>query len=202
LFSFFLCGNLSRIKILILYFYKKQIIKYNSLNNIYISTKKEVLIYYDIVGDDMKKSLISIISCVLIGLILGKIMFDQYDKTELASTITQEKAYFFQVGVYSNLENMENATKTMDNYAYINQDDKYYVFLAITKNEQNKEKLKNYFQDLSIDIYIKEIVLDDIALSQNIDQYDILLNQAKTNDEIKSINKSVLATYEELKKND
>ena len=58
----------------------------------------------------MKKNIIWIGSCIIVGLLMGKIMFDQYDQVQSkkVSANVNEKVYFFQVGVYSSLENMKN----------------------------------------------------------------------------------------------
>lgn len=135
---------------------------------------------------------------------MGKIMFDQYDNKDtkkVSTTNVSEDVYFFQAGVYSNLENMKNATSSYHSYSYLKKDDKYYVFLGITKNEENKEKLKKYFEELSLDVYIKQITMDNAGFLENLDQYDILLKTAKTKEEIQAVNDSILAKYEELVNN-
>lgn len=135
---------------------------------------------------------------------MGKIMFDQYDNKDtkkVSTTNVSENVYFFQAGVYSNLENMKNATSSYHSYSYLKENDKYYVFLGITKNEENKEKLKKYFEELALDVYIKQITMDNAGFLENLDQYDILLKTAKTKEEIQAVNDSILAKYEELVNN-
>lgn len=152
----------------------------------------------------MKKYLISIISCVLVGLLMGKIIFEQYksnDTLAVSTTSISEEVYFFQTGVYSSLDNMKKAMSNINSYAYILEDNKYYVFLAITKNEENKEKLKNYFNSLSYNIYIKKITIDNEAFLNTLNEYDKLLKDASSNSDIKKINDAVLEKYEELVNN-
>lgn len=149
----------------------------------------------------MKKNIIWVVSCTIIGLIMGKIMFDQYnnnDTQKASGTITEAKVYFFQVGVYSSLENMKNAAVNYGDYIYREQDSKYYLFVGLTKSEENKEKLKTYFKKLYNDVYIKEIVLTNSGFLDTLDQYDLLLKEAKTDQEIKEVTKSILAKYEEM----
>lgn len=149
----------------------------------------------------MKKNIIWVVGCTIIGLIMGKIMFDQYDQDDtkkVSGTVAEAKVYFFQVGVYSTLENMKNAAINYEDYIYIKQDSKYYVFVGLTKSEANKEKLKNYFETLYKDIYIKEITLTNSGFLDTLDQYDLLLKEAKTDQEIKEVTKSILAKYEEM----
>jgi len=151
----------------------------------------------------LKKYIIPVVSCVLVGLFMGKIMFEQYKvEDKKVSANISYKVYFFQVGVYSNLENMNNAASKYDSYIYIKENDKYYVYIGMTKSEENKEKLKNYFNNLSYNVYVKELEINNEGFIQNLDQYDLLLKEADTNEEIKSVNESILATYEELMNND
>lgn len=149
----------------------------------------------------MKKNIIWIVCCTIIGLMMGKIMFDQYDQektNKVSGIVTEAKVYFFQVGVYSNLENLQNAATQYEASIYQEQDSKYYLFVGLTKSEENKEKLKNYFESLYTDIYIKEITINNAGFLDTLDQYDLLLKEAKTNQEIKEVNKSILAKYEEM----
>lgn len=150
----------------------------------------------------MKKYIWSVVLSVLVGIFLGKLMLNQYDGLleKVSTNIESEKITFFQVGVYSNLENMKNATSNYEDYVYMKKDDKYYVFLAITKD--NKEKLKEYFESLNIPVYLKEIEINNSGFLENLNQYDLLLKNSKTNEEIKEVNKSVLAKYEELMSSD
>ena len=148
----------------------------------------------------MKKHLIPLIICVLTGLTLGKIMFNQYqiDTSSKVSASPSAKVYFFQVGVYSKLENLKSAQANYTNSIYIKQDDKYYLFVGMTKDEENVSKLKNYFDELTYDIYVKEIEVSNSGFLENLSQYDMMLKNAKTIDEIKNINDAIIAKYEEL----
>lgn len=150
----------------------------------------------------MKKYIAPVLLCVLIGLTMGKIMFEQYDKTEPVSATPTVPVYFFQSGVYEKEENMKKASSKYDSYISIKENNKYYVFIAMTKSIENKEKLKGYFKNLGYDIYVKEISINHMGFIENLEQYDILLKEAVTNDEINAVNKSVLATYEEMMNSD
>ena len=148
----------------------------------------------------MKKYFLTLVMCVLTGLILGKIMFNQYeiDNTKKVSSNSIEKVYFFQVGVYAKFENLKHAKENYTNSIYIKQDDKYYLFVGMTKDIENKEKLKKYFDELTYDTYVKEIEVSNQGFLENLAQYDMMLKSANTIDEIKNINDTILAKYEEL----
>lgn len=151
----------------------------------------------------MKKYLTALVICVLVGTLFGKIMFDQYQKedTKQASTTPVENVYFFQIGVYSKLDNLKSARELYPNSVYMKKDDRYYLFVGMTKDEQNKQKLKDYFDSLSYDIYIKQMDLDNAGFLETLTEYDKLLKDANTVDEIANINKTILAKYEELVNN-
>lgn len=152
----------------------------------------------------MKKNLYLILFCVVIGLFMGTYMFSQYDKKKIENVSTGSKyinqtIYAFQYGVYSNKENMINNLKNI-NYAYQLIDNKYYVYVGMTKNKDNIEKLKNYFNALSYNIYVKEITVNG-EFAENLGQYDLLLDEATTNESISTILKTTLAVFEEFNEN-
>lgn len=133
----------------------------------------------------MKKYIVSIALCIFMGFILSKIFINQYE----AKAKNIKYAYFFQVGVYKNLDNViENGYK-YNSYIYVKDKDKYYVFIAISKN---KEKLKEYYDNLGIKTYIKELEIND--------DFDKYLSKIDDDSLIESMPK-ILRKYEELNEN-
>lgn len=135
---------------------------------------------------------------------MGVYMFSQYDKenienVSLTSNYINQKIYVFQYGVYSNKNNMINNLKNI-NYTYQLIDNKYYVYVGMTKNKENIEKLKKYFKSLSYNIYLKEIEVDG-EFVETLKQYDLLLDEAVTNESISTILSTTLAKFEEFNEN-
>lgn len=124
---------------------------------------------------------------------MAKIMFNQYD-TKYASTNVFDKAYFFQVGVFTKIENMNKEASKYDSYIYIKKDDKYYVYIGITKD--NYEKLQNYFDNLGIETYVKEMEINS-KFSSMLKEYDSKLKDATEEDTKKIIN-DILKVYGEI----
>lgn len=128
---------------------------------------------------------------------MGVFIFTKYDKNKTtlvsADLIMTNKIYVYQYAVYSNLENLK---KLNIDYTYELNNDKYYVYVGMTSNKDNIDKLKKYFEDLNYDIYVKEI---DVASDfyEILKQYDLLLNEAVTNESIKTILNTTLAKFEE-----
>ena len=136
---------------------------------------------------------------------MGTYMFSQYNKNEVEPVSAESKyinqtIYIFQYGVYSNKENMINNLNKI-NYVYELLNNKYYVYVGMTKNKDNIDKLKNYFKSLSYDIYVKELEVNG-EFAENLSQYDLLLNEAVTNESISTILKTTLSKFEELALND
>ena len=72
------------------------------------------------------------------------------------------------------------------------------MYIALTKNERNVEKLKGLFQDLKYNIYVKEIHITDDKQIELIEKYDQLLNQVEDNAAIQAIVNQLLEKYKEF----
>jgi len=145
----------------------------------------------------MKVSFIfPIMISVLVGALCGKFVYWQYQNQEMVLP-ENEKIYFFQQGVYTIEEVKDENILKLPCSLTIFENDKHYVYVAITNDEENKEKIRKLFQDLGINLYQKEIEVTNLEFLSNLEQYDILLKNAVTNDEIISVLKVILASYEE-----
>lgn len=147
----------------------------------------------------MKKTLtISILSIVL-GTIAGITLNNTY-KEKLNNTFFGEgKTYYFiQEGVYSSVNSMQENTKDILVKTVDSKNDKQYVYLGITRDEKNAEKLKKIYEEKGYKIYIKEENLSNEEFYNNVTQFDILINSTNKESEILTIEEVVLANYEEL----
>lgn len=148
----------------------------------------------------MKKYIVPIVSALLVGFLLAKFTIDQYDKKESLKTVfsSSETLYFIQQGVYSSRESMEKNMTDFAYYIYNLKDDKYYTYIGITKNSENLEKLKGFFENMGYITYIKEFDVESDAFVEVLNQYDNLLSQTDDKNTIKAICSQVLSKYEEL----
>jgi len=144
--------------------------------------------------------IIPILLCLVIGFLLSKFMLTQYEEREEIKPVfgQTENLFFIQYGVYSSRDSMENNTKELNYYIYNFNDNLYYVYLGITKNYENANKLKGYFKTLGYDIYIKDYQVSNQEFLEMIEYYDLLLSQTTDYDTIKSICHQVLQKYEEF----
>jgi hypothetical protein len=144
----------------------------------------------------MKKILLVSLIFLFIGIILG---------TKIISLLKVEDVfqddtiyYFLQEGVYTNKEILDENTESL-NIKLINQEDnKYYVYLGITKDVENAKKIKKIYKAKGYDIYIKEKHLSNEEFSSNITQFDLLINSTNSEEEILKITEVVFANYEEI----
>ncbi len=154
----------------------------------------------------MKKNIETIVVCIAVGFLMGQFMFNQYHKEERKSTIpvvqTTETLYFLQQGVYSNLDSMKQNLTDFEYYIYTEKDNKYYVYVAIIKSEENMEKLKGFFNQKGYDIYVKEISVTSAAFLEVLNQYEQLLSGTNDEKTIQAACAQILAKYEELVVND
>ena len=141
-----------------------------------------------------------LILCLTVGFFMGKLMFSQYDDKQGLKLVTSasEKVYFIQQGVYSSKESMEENTSNLTYYIYTIDNDRYYVYIGITKNEENLDKLKGYFDSLGYNIYVKEFYISSESFITVLDQYETMLSETNDSKTIGAICSQILSKYEEL----
>lgn len=140
------------------------------------------------------KFVFPLILAILIGFFSAKAVYGLYNyKEELINN-----SYFLQQGVYKNLENVKSSTKDIENYIIEEKEDKYYVYVGITTKMENANRIKKIYKDKDIDLYIKEAKIDNEEFYNNLEQYDVLLSGVSKSDDILSISKVILSSYEEM----
>ena len=147
----------------------------------------------------MKKKIFYSIIILITGIIVGRNIY----LSKTTQTFSNKDIYYFiQEGVYSSKSIMEENIKNMDLKVVDEIDNKYYVYLGITKDENIAKKLKEIYESLGYQIYIKELYLSNEEFNNNVTQFDLLINASTSTKEILTIEKVVLANYEEIiKKN-
>lgn len=147
----------------------------------------------------MKKTLKISIFSIALGTIAGIILNNTYKEKLSNSFLNEEKTYYFiQEGVYSSTSSMQENTKDLLVKTVDSKNDKQYVYLGITRDEKNAQKLKEIYENKGYQIYIKEQNLSNEEFYNNVTQFDILINSTNKESEILTIEEVVLANYEEL----
>lgn len=146
----------------------------------------------------MKKYLLTIIVSLLVGFLLSFYMLKEYEKTDIFPVFNEsETAYLIQQGVYSSMESMQENTTHLTDYIYSVIDDMYYVYIGISLDSSNVNKLQEYYKNKDINTIIKTTTLTDQEFIETLRQYDMVLNNTSDEDTIKEICKQVLSKYKE-----
>ena len=146
----------------------------------------------------MKKMFISSIFFIIIGFLLGNFIFTNQDffkniKTTDTYYILQEGVYTDKTLLNSNLNKLKQ--KTIDYY-----NEKYHVYVGITKDLEVYEKLKTIYEKNGYKIFQKQKNIKSLEFSSNVSQFDFLIKQTDEEDEILTIEEVVLANYDEILK--
>ena len=130
---------------------------------------------------------------------IGQFLLNQYHNKEKIKPAFSEKEKFslFNKG-YIQQKKYGKEYPNFSHYIYHLKEDKYYVFIGITKNNKNADKLKKYFKEVGHDTYIKEFEVNNKEFLEILGQFDLLLEKTNDPETIKTICNQVLSKYEEL----
>lgn len=142
------------------------------------------------------------LASIMLGALSAMLLSSTY-KEKLINTFSEGKTYYFiQEGVYSSKEIMAENTKDILVKTVDTLNNKQYVYLGITRDNNNAKKIKDIYEKKGYQIYIKEQNLSNEEFYNNVTQFDILVNSTDKESEILTIEEVVLANYEELIKKD
>lgn len=145
----------------------------------------------------MKKYLIIIIGAILIGVSCAFLVYKNIDQEVNIAMNTSNTVYVFQVGVFKIKDNAYNYLKEFSS-GVVFQDEEYYrVFIGITSNLENKEKLSVYFKTKKYNFFIKEYTLDTNIINK-FTNYEILLKESDNTTVLDKINQDMLNIFIEM----
>ena len=136
----------------------------------------------------MKKIIINGLIYIIIGYILGNILFKS--KIDLIKNITNKEIYYFIE------EKGSNVTKTS-----IKGYDNLYIKKGISRNLETANKIKSILEEQNKKVTIKEKYLTNKEFKETVTQFDNLINETSSHEEILKIEETVIATYEEILRN-
>ena len=74
---------------------------------------------------------------------------------------------------------------------------KFYLYLGISLEKENLDKVQTYYDQEDKTTYIKALTFTDNTFINHLSQWDVLLSNASSKEELLAICKVVLADYEE-----
>ena len=143
-----------------------------------------------------KKIILSVVFTMLLGIATAKVVYSKTISSD--DKKSNNTGYFLQLGVYTNKNSMQLDTKSIENKIVTQENDKYYVYVGISKSKKNLEKISKLYKNDGYSLYIKEMSVLNNEFLVNLEQFDKLIESAKTNEEINTINMVILSSYEEM----
>ena len=136
---------------------------------------------------------------LIIGFFLSYFIFKQYKNYNGIAVYKEGDEYFFlENGVYNSKNDMEKNSINLENYIYRKEDNKYYMYVGITKNKDNLTKMTNYFKNKSIDTSVKKFYISSTKFSESINNLDNILINSDDEIVINEIINQGLTKYEEI----
>lgn len=147
--------------------------------------------------DLMKKTMLLAVIFVFLGAICGNYL---YRNAPNSISVFQENNtfYFLQEGIYSSKDIMQENVGDLMNKLTILEDNKYYVYVGITMDSDNANRIKKIYEDMGYKIYVKTIVLDNEEFASNVRQFDLLVKESDATDDILTVEEVVMANYEQI----
>lgn len=147
----------------------------------------------------MKKTFIWIILALASGALLGKFVFDRYEKIDTKSVISYDNyVYMLKYGSYDSLDDMSNKVTSVDRYVYIEKDGKVNAYIGISKTKDNANKIKTIYDNKNIKLTLEKIQIENEEFIQNLNEYEKLLEVAEDEKSLLIIEKQILSCYEDL----
>ena len=140
-----------------------------------------------------KTFLFPLILAILLGFLSAKIVYSIYNP-EKEETYN---SYFVQSGVYSSKSVLKEELKKLEAYTLEEYDNKTYVYVGISSTLANANKIKEIYQNMGINTYIKKKKINSLEFLSNLEQYDILVDSVSKKEDLISILNVILSTYED-----
>lgn len=130
---------------------------------------------------------------VLCGMVCGRVMFSIYEDKG-SNILNSNLIYLLEDSSYDDYDSMKASTIST-NYIYYEEDGKYKAVIAMTKNKDNIEKIKNAYDK---ELKISEYLLSDKEINNRLEEYDIKLKETTDKEEIRDITIDMINIYKGL----
>lgn len=146
------------------------------------------------------KYIFPVVLSIGIGIFMAVFLLNQYNNKSKVTTVfnSGELLYFIEIGVYENESEMKTNSSKLLYYIYNIEDNKYHTYVGITKDKNNLEKLKVFFDKKGYSINIRELYLDNDPFIELLTQYDLLINNVKDDEILNAIENQIINKYKEL----
>ncbi len=140
-----------------------------------------------------KKFILSMIVVIILGIVSAKTVYSLSEKIE-----DKYSYYFLQLGVYDDIDSLNDDTKNIDDKLVLKENGKYSVYVGISKEKDNLTKISNLYKNYGYNLIIKSKRIDNEEFILNLEQFDKLLKQTTDLEELKKVMAVILSSYQEM----
>lgn len=137
-----------------------------------------------------RKKIFYLLIALFLGFVIGEVLYSDY-KRELDNS--KYNAYLVQIGSFK--DDIEVDPK---DYLVLFEDGVYNVYAGITTKLSNATKIKNLYAKENVSSIIKPTIIDNVEFISDLKQFDLLLSEVESDDNLISINDVIISRYEEL----
>lgn len=141
----------------------------------------------------MKNKLVVALIFIISGIVVGNNLYNKVDFKLLKTFKENNDFYLLQLGIYDTKEMMQRDTRNINPKVYEVKNNKYYVYVGISSNINNIDKIKGIYKDE--ELTTKVINIKDEEFINNLRQFDILIDNTNDKDEILTIEEVVLSSF-------
>ena len=98
------------------------------------------------------KFFVPVFLSIIIGLAFGKVFFDNYNTNSVTVFNEKEAVYMLRI-IYRNKKEMGTSFKNYNSFLYKEKDNKYYLYVGITKSKKNAALIKEYYENKNYNIF-------------------------------------------------
>ena len=146
----------------------------------------------------MKKTLIIILIAIMSGIVMGFIFYQRFEINEVVFAKQDYSAKAVQVGVFSKLDNALSIKDLYDGII-VNDENLYRVYINIIKDQEVLSIMKEHYNELGINYYLKDIEISK-EFNDILDDYEIILKNQDISNYSLTIN-SILKEYSKYEEN-
>lgn len=141
----------------------------------------------------MKKGVLVVLFAIMLGGGFAYFLFNKVVVKE--DVISNKKVFAFQVGAFTSYDNAHKVAER-NNGIVVDDSDIYRVYVAILNDDEAIIKLKEYYNSIGLNYYLKEIYVSEEFI-KGIEDDEELLKRSDSNT-YTVINNDVLEKYEEM----
>ncbi len=143
------------------------------------------------------KVLIPIFFSILIGFLLGKLIFNEYDANSINTFEEGERVYFILLDKKDSVDELNN-TENIDNYLYQKENDMYCIYGGLTKSKKTATRIKEYYDKSFNNVNIQEKIIANESFLNILSEYDKITTIASSENDLIAIQQIVISNYKEM----